>query len=132
MTDNISIIGGGIGGLVTVLCFDKLNISLKLYEKAEHLKVVGAGIWLSPNALQSQLIGFSNSTLRVEMKMFDTTKTVLKTVLWTTFSYFDIKNKTKAEHSTELNSLFKKILNHIENNSFEKRYRQIISDLKSE
>ncbi|WP_299315958.1 FAD-dependent monooxygenase [uncultured Aquimarina sp.] len=52
MTNNISIIGGGIGGLVTALSFDKLNISYRLYERAESLKEVGAGIWLSPNALQ--------------------------------------------------------------------------------
>ena len=52
MTNNISIIGGGIGGLVTALSFDKLNISYKLYERAEQLNAVGAGIWLSPNALQ--------------------------------------------------------------------------------
>ncbi len=50
--DNISIIGGGIGGLVTALCFEKLDIDYKLYERAENLKEVGAGIWLSPNALQ--------------------------------------------------------------------------------
>ncbi|WP_106793438.1 FAD-dependent monooxygenase [Aquimarina sp. Aq78] len=52
MANNISIIGGGIGGLVTALSFDKLNISYKLYERAAYLKEVGAGIWLSPNALQ--------------------------------------------------------------------------------
>lgn len=50
--NNISIIGGGIGGLVTALIFDKLRISYKLYERAERLEEVGAGIWLSPNALQ--------------------------------------------------------------------------------
>lgn len=52
MKNNISIIGGGIGGLVTALSFDKLNIPYKLYERAEQLEAVGAGIWLSPNALQ--------------------------------------------------------------------------------
>ncbi len=50
--DNISIIGGGIGGLLTALCFEKLGIEYKLYERAEAFKIVGAGIWLSPNALQ--------------------------------------------------------------------------------
>jgi len=50
--NNISIIGGGIGGLVTALCFDKLGIDYKLYEQANALKEIGAGIWLSPNALQ--------------------------------------------------------------------------------
>jgi len=50
--NNISIIGGGIGGLVTALCFEKLGIGYKLYERADTLREVGAGIWLSPNALQ--------------------------------------------------------------------------------
>ncbi len=50
--NNISIIGGGIGGLVTALCFEKLDIDYKLYERAQSIKEVGAGIWLSPNALQ--------------------------------------------------------------------------------
>lgn len=52
MKNKISIIGGGIAGLVTALSFDKLGISYKLYERAEKLEAVGAGIWLSPNALQ--------------------------------------------------------------------------------
>lgn len=48
----LSIIGGGIGGFVTALCLEKLKIDYKLYERADVLKEVGAGIWLSPNALQ--------------------------------------------------------------------------------
>lgn len=50
--DKLSIIGGGIGGLTTALCLEKLEIPYKLYERAEVLNEVGAGIWLSPNALQ--------------------------------------------------------------------------------
>lgn len=50
--NRISIIGGGIGGLTTALCFQKLGINYKLYEQANEIKTVGAGIWLSPNALQ--------------------------------------------------------------------------------
>lgn len=52
MSNNISIIGGGIGGLTTALCFDKLQIDYKLYESTKRIETVGAGIWLSPNALQ--------------------------------------------------------------------------------
>lgn len=50
--NHISIIGGGIGGLTTALCFENLGIDYKLYERASTLEEVGAGIWLSPNALQ--------------------------------------------------------------------------------
>jgi len=52
MIDNISIIGGGIAGLVTALSFEKLNIPYHLYERAPQIDTIGAGIWLSPNALQ--------------------------------------------------------------------------------
>ncbi|CAL2090856.1 FAD_binding_3 domain-containing protein [Tenacibaculum sp. 190524A02b] len=52
MSKNIAIIGGGIGGLTTALCFEKLNIPYTLYEKTPVIKEVGAGIWLPPNALQ--------------------------------------------------------------------------------
>jgi thioesterase-3 len=79
----------------------------------------------------SQLIEFSNSTLSVEMKMYDKTETVLKAVLWTTFAYFNILTKKKAEHSPELISLFTEIVNPIENHSFEKRCNEIISNIKS-
>lgn len=98
---------------------------------AHHVAYIKPAILNEEIIIISQLTEFSNSTLRVEMKMFDKTKTILKAVLWTTFSYFDIRKKRKAEHSTELNSLFKEILKPIENHSFEKRCSQIIINLKS-
>lgn len=48
----IAIIGAGIGGLTTALAFEKFGIDYHIYEKAEALNEVGAGIWLAPNALQ--------------------------------------------------------------------------------
>lgn len=47
-----AIIGAGIGGLTTALAFEKLNIPYHLYEKAEDINAIGAGIWLAPNALK--------------------------------------------------------------------------------
>ncbi|KZS39027.1 hypothetical protein AWE51_10695 [Aquimarina aggregata] len=66
MTENIAIIGGGIGGLVTALSLDKLNIPYTLYERAASLEAVGAGIWLSPNALQ--VLQWINPTLLQEIQ----------------------------------------------------------------
>jgi 2-polyprenyl-6-methoxyphenol hydroxylase-like FAD-dependent oxidoreductase len=49
---NIAIVGGGITGLTTALALRQLGFEANVYEKAETLNEVGAGIWLQPNALQ--------------------------------------------------------------------------------
>ncbi|MEZ0007245.1 2-polyprenyl-6-methoxyphenol hydroxylase-like FAD-dependent oxidoreductase [Flavobacterium sp. 28YEA47A] len=48
----IAIIGAGIGGLTTALALKKAGISFKIYESADELKPVGAGIILAMNAMR--------------------------------------------------------------------------------
>jgi len=48
----IAIIGGGITGLTTALALHKLGIESTVYEQAETLSEIGAGIWLQPNAIK--------------------------------------------------------------------------------
>lgn len=47
---NVIIVGAGIGGLVSALCLDAKGHKVKIYEQAEILSELGAGIQLSPNA----------------------------------------------------------------------------------
>ena len=47
-----TIIGAGIGGLATALALEKAGVEYEVYERAEEIRAVGAGIWLAPNALQ--------------------------------------------------------------------------------
>jgi 2-polyprenyl-6-methoxyphenol hydroxylase-like FAD-dependent oxidoreductase len=47
----ITIIGGGIAGLMTVLALNKLGFSCEVVERAKQLNEIGAGIWIQPNAL---------------------------------------------------------------------------------
>jgi 2-polyprenyl-6-methoxyphenol hydroxylase-like FAD-dependent oxidoreductase len=49
---NIGIIGGGITGLTTALALKKVGLSCVVYEQAEQLNEIGAGIMLQPNALK--------------------------------------------------------------------------------
>jgi 2-polyprenyl-6-methoxyphenol hydroxylase-like FAD-dependent oxidoreductase len=49
---NISIIGGGIGGLTLGNVLKQNNIDFKIYESAQEIKPVGAGIAMAGNAMQ--------------------------------------------------------------------------------
>ena len=46
------IIGAGIGGLTTALALLKKGIDFEIYEQANDLAEVGAGIWIAPNGLK--------------------------------------------------------------------------------
>ncbi|MFA9389307.1 MAG: FAD-dependent monooxygenase [Prolixibacteraceae bacterium] len=48
----VTIIGGGIAGLTMALAFEKVDINYHLFEKASVLNEIGAGIWVSSNAMQ--------------------------------------------------------------------------------
>ena len=47
----IAIVGGGIGGLTAALCLLRLGHQVCLFEQADALAEVGAGLQLSPNAM---------------------------------------------------------------------------------
>lgn len=49
-SNHIIIIGAGIGGLTTALCFKQFGIKASLYERSSQITTAGAGIQLSPNA----------------------------------------------------------------------------------
>ncbi len=48
----IDIIGAGIGGLTTAICLQQLGYKVRVYERAEVIEPVGAGIILASNAMQ--------------------------------------------------------------------------------
>lgn len=47
---NIGIIGGGIGGIAAAVALHRFGIDVSVYERAEQLREVGAGMMLWPNA----------------------------------------------------------------------------------
>lgn len=73
-----AIIGGGIGGLATCLALQQAGINAIVYERADELKEVGAGISLWANAtrvlkrlgLLEQIIGASEPINFLEVKTF--------------------------------------------------------------
>ncbi len=47
---NIGIIGGGIGGIAAAVALHRIGADVSVYERAEELREVGAGMMLWPNA----------------------------------------------------------------------------------
>jgi 2-polyprenyl-6-methoxyphenol hydroxylase-like FAD-dependent oxidoreductase len=45
------IVGGGISGLMTGITLIAKGINIEIYERAQDIEEVGAGIWMAPNAL---------------------------------------------------------------------------------
>ena len=59
------VIGAGIGGLTTAIALAQKGIEVTLYEQAEEIKAVGAGIWIAPNGLKVyEHLGIANVVMQ--------------------------------------------------------------------
>lgn len=71
--------------------------------------------------MESQLFSYNESSLFVEMKMLDRSGQQLKSLLWTQFTYFDLKTLQRAAHPNDLMDLFKKVILPVEQKTFPER-----------
>ena len=71
--------------------------------------------------IDSQLIKFNEKTLLVEIRMWNSSKTKLKSVLWSTFTHFNILKQQSLNHSEEFMNLFSEIVLPVKENSFKER-----------
>jgi acyl-CoA thioester hydrolase len=77
--------------------------------------------------IDSQLIAYNQKTLRVEIRMWNNTKTKLKAILWSSFTYFNIAKQQSEEHSEKLMNLFKEVILPIDETNFEERLKSLRS-----
>lgn len=70
MTKQIAVIGGGIGGLTAALALQRKGNSVTVYEAAEKIEPVGAGIGIGNNAMQIfQMLGVANKIYHAGTKV---------------------------------------------------------------
>ena len=69
--------------------------------------------------IQSQLIGFTNTELFVEMRMYNKDKSQLKAVIWASFVHFNLLEQKRESHSEELMHLFQNVQSPLEDKTFE-------------
>ncbi len=76
--------------------------------------------------ISTTILEWNKSDILVEMQMWNIDKTVLKSVLWTKFTHYDLVNKRRISHNEFLNKKFKKYENPIhEKQNFENRINRI-------
>src|SRR5690554_526744 len=95
---NIDIIGAGIGGLSTAIALEQKGIKTRIFEQAEQIKEVGAGIILANNAMQvyeklglRKIIEENGNPI----SSMNITKSNLKPLSKIDLSHFEQKHNTK-------------------------------------
>jgi len=71
--------------------------------------------------IDSHMITYSDTDLKVEMRMWNHNKTELKAVLWSNFVHFNLLKQKRETHSEDLMNLFEVVNNPISTQNFENR-----------
>ena len=71
--------------------------------------------------IDSKLIVVKNSSIKVELRMWNKDKTEIKAVMWSTFVHFNLLKQKTEKHSEDLMELFNAVVNPIDTNIFEER-----------
>jgi len=71
--------------------------------------------------IDSQLLYFNDTSLRLELKMWNHDKTEIKAVMWSVFVHFNLQKQKRDVHSETLTDIFRKVVNPIETATFEDR-----------
>ncbi len=75
--------------------------------------------------IDSQLLQFSNKQLLVEIRMWNEEKTVLKSVMWSSFIHFNILKGKAHEHNKKFMELFTNVILPVEETSFNERVESL-------
>ncbi len=75
--------------------------------------------------IESQLTGYTDSELFVEMRMYNADKSHLKALLWCSFVHFNLVTQKREIHPEDLMLLFEKVKNPVATHTFEERISKI-------
>ncbi len=83
--------------------------------------------------IDSTLLHWGPKSLKVEMRMWDSAKQQLKSLLWMTLVHFNLRTQKSERHTEELSALFASLENPLPcSMSFEERTEQLSSPLNAD
>ena len=129
----IDIIGGGIGGLTTAIALSQKGISSRIFEQAEVIKPVGAGIILASNAMQIyEKLGLKESIEKHGhyISSMNITRPNLSSLSAVDLTFFERKHKVKniAIHRGILQQI---LIDHLQNVDLKLDYRLSSIEMKT-
>lgn len=71
--------------------------------------------------IESQLIHYTDKSLKVEMRMYNQSKTELKSLYWANFVHFDLAAQRPTSHSEQLMQLFETVITDVKTQNFDER-----------
>ena len=78
--------------------------------------------WLMEDVMiQTRMLAFDGSSIKVEMQMRNADKSELKAIMWSTFIHYNLANQKREHHEQKYLDLFEKIVHPVEESSFEER-----------
>lgn len=82
--------------------------------------------------IQTQLLHFSDKSLLFEATMWNSDKTILKSVMWVKLVHYNLRTQRSHTHDQNLVELFRHVVHPIESNpSFDERVKKLKSGISS-
>ncbi len=112
------------------------NYDIDIYKMAKHagkswvsssnqIAYIKPALLMETVTIESQLIYFDDSNLKVEMRMYNEDKSQLKAIIWCGFAHFNLLSQRRETHSNDMMELFTDILNPVHAKTFEERLMQL-------
>ena len=71
--------------------------------------------------IQSQLLGFDDTSLKVELRMYNRDRTKVKAVMWSNYVHFNLIEQKREKQQAEMLALFTEVAAPVDEKHFEER-----------
>ena len=112
----------------------QLNFSLRDYAQMEgkgwfvlrnQIAYLSPAVYNEEITMESKVVRFNKRDSLVEMLMYDSSRSKIKSILWTSFRHVNIKNGRSEDHPPHIEGLLKENLVEISTDNFDDRITEL-------